>query len=484
MHRLFLQPSTVLGHRSLVNGLVALVLLLGTNQSFAQARLDLPGAINYALSQNRQLVRSALSIDSSGLRGADARTEFQPSIRPDLTARVSGGQRSFGYGLRASKKLISGTELSASSRLLSNPDAPGGVLHEGSIRLEIQQPLFRNFGSLIHGEALVQASNALKSAQRRFLLQKADLVVEVVQTYEKILRLKQQVRSDQQSFKRMDALYRVTKEKELLGRTTRIDTLRVGLLRGQALARLEANQERIAATERDFAELLGFSPDTVFELQPTLLLEFELPQPEEAVRIALENRLDYAEVLQDHGDALRGVRIARRRLLPDVKVSAGHEWLGAGPATLDAIRLDENVWFIRITLETDLNLARERIALGQAKITQTSALQTIELVELSIARQVQQHLLAYRRAQAELKIADRNLDLAARRAKLARRLFALGRADNFSVTDAEVAYLQADNRLLSTRTEASISGYRLSRVLGTLVETPEPLRPPPVNGKQ
>lgn len=469
---------SLIGHRSIVNRLVVFVLFVGALTpliSFAQEPIDIERAIEYALVQNRELVRSALAVDSSELGVRSARTEFQISLRPEASSGFSGDKNPRKYGLTASKKLIWGTELRMSGHELS--DLGDENLHRSSIQLEIEQPIFRNFGTLIHGETTIQANNNLKSARRRFGMQKADLVVEVVTTYENIFRLEHQVRSDRKSFKRMDALCKLTRAKELLGRTTRIDTLRVELLRGQALSRLEANKKRLFSQERDFAELLGFPPDTVFDLKPTPVLDFTVPEFEEAVRVALQNRLDYAQVLQDHNDARRSVRLARKKLLPDLKLILRHKWFGEGQSASEARRFDENVWFFGITTGTDISAGKERVALTRAHIDETSALETIKIVELSIARQVQQHLLAYRRAQEESKLSEQNFHLAESRAKLARRLFELGRGENISVTDAEEAYWQAENQLFAARAESSISGYRMFRVLGTLSEVSEELKP-------
>jgi outer membrane protein TolC len=461
-----------------VKGLFALILSAGVLTpllSFAQEPLDLERAIEYALAQNKQLVRSALAVDSSKLGVKSARTEFQISLRPAASSGLSQDNATRGVGLTASKKLIWGTELRMSGREMS--DSGNGNLHRSSIQFEIEQPIFRNFGALIHGEATVKANQDLKTARRRFVMQKADLVVEVVKSYENIFRLEHLVRSDRESFKRMDALCKLTKAKELLGRTTRIDTLRVELLRGQVLSRLEANQKRLASEERNFAELLGFSPDSVFALKPTPALDFTVPELEEAVRVALHNRLDYAQVLQDYEDAHRSVRIARKKLLPDIKLILRHSRVGEGQSASDARRLDDNVWFFGITAGTDVNAGKERVALAQARIDEASASESIKIVELSIARQVQQHLLDYRRAQEETALSAQNLHLAQSRAKLARRLFELGRGENFSVTDAEEAFLQAENQLFAARAESSISGYRLFRVLGTLIDVSEEIKP-------
>ena len=103
--------------------LLALILSAGVLTpllSFAQEPLDLAHAIEYALAQNKQRVRSALAVDSSKLGVKSAQTEFQISLRPEASSGLSQGQNARGYGLTASKKLIWGTQLRMSGRELSD----------------------------------------------------------------------------------------------------------------------------------------------------------------------------------------------------------------------------------------------------------------------------------------------------------------------------------------------------------------------------
>lgn len=328
---------------------LSLVVLFACLPGYAQEQIDLPRAINYALTRNRELIRSALTSESATLKIKETEAQFQITLGPDVSLTVPGAEPQLGAGLRASKRFLYGTEIGLSGRVQRESNG------EGLLRLEIQQPLFRNFGPLIHGEPIVQATSALKTTRRKFEMQKTDLVVDVVQAYEDIFRLRRQIRSDEESVERMNALYRVTRAKEVLGRTTRADTLRVELLRGQALARLEANRERLSSRQRDFALLLGASPDTIFELAPTPALEFGIPDLEEAVNIALQNRLDYAQVLQDHQDAARGVDLARRQLKPDLRLTLGGQWSPGG-------RTGDGTWFVGLSLGTDYSPTKGRIA--------------------------------------------------------------------------------------------------------------------------
>lgn len=460
---------------SSLKGFGVFILSIVSIQGIGADKIDLPQAINYALTQNRELALSMYGTEYSAFEMTKAETEFQLRFQPDVSLGLSGGRSTVNYGFNASKKLPWGTVLTARSNLQKDrgdTSDPTRIIH----MFEIQQPLFRNFGSLIHKESLIQAGHDLMTAQRQLEMRRADLVVGVVDIYEKILQLKRQVNADKESFSRMDGLYRVTKAKEVLGRTTRIDTLRVELLRGQASLRLKAAQERLQSESSEFAELLGFSPEKNFDLQPTPLLTYKVPAIKEAVHIALQNRMDYAQILQDTEDSQRGEQIAQKNLFPDVSLIARKEWYGQGTNLFKTGSL-ESIWFVGLSVDMDFNLKRERAALGQAYTARAAASKSSEILEISIYRQVSQQILAYNRAMDELKIADRNFNLAKARAKLAQRLFELGRGDNFSVTDSEEAYLNAENQWLSSRAEASRAGYRLSYVLGTLIESPEELKP-------
>lgn len=470
---------TIKRRQTLLVGVASALLGLGQHIACASESIDLSQAINYALTQNKTLVRTALDVDATRFGIDVSQADFRLSVRPQASVNSTGGDNGYSYGLVTSKKLLSGTELSISGGVDEIPDNLNSLgLRQGRrVQVAISQPIFRNFGTLIHGEGLIQSNNDLKTAQRRYELQKNDLVISVVETYESLLRLQRQVQSETDSFERMEQLHRVTEAHERLGQTTRVDTLRVALLRGEAASRLKVAQERLTSTQKDFVELLGFPLDQELELAPVPVLAIDVPEIDEAVRIALENRVDYAQALQDREDALRNVQIARRSLLPDVRLSVGHEWWDQSAGASSALNLDDNVWFFRVSVGTDLNRAIERAKVGNAQLREKSSSELIEIIELSIARLVQQHLLAYRRAIEELDIAERNFDLAASRAELTRRLFTLGRVDNFSVTDAETAFIQSESRLFLAQSESTNSGYRLMRAMGTLVETPGYLKP-------
>ncbi|MCX6565107.1 MAG: TolC family protein [Candidatus Aminicenantes bacterium] len=464
---------------SRIKGIVAVLILagpaaLGIPQERPTEAVDLSGAIRMALARNRDLARSAFGMSINALDVIRAESAFRLDVRPELYLNSEGSRTATGGGLSVSQKLPWGTQASVEG-ILAGSSGDGSPLRQKVLQVEISQPLFRNFGALVQREPVVQARQNYRAALRTLEMEKSALALRVIESYESILQLGRRVLVEQASADRMEKLVRLTRAKEVLGRTTRVDTLRAELLRGQAQFRLETIRETLSFEQRDFAELLGADPDTVFDLKPTVLLEVNVPPLEESLKMALRNRLDYAQALQDGADAARGIRIAGRKLLPGLNLVARKSWT-EGDA-LVSVATSNDHWAVGLSLDMNVNLKEERAALEQARLYGSSADLATGIVELSIAREVNQQRAAYRRARAALGISERNKDLAASRQKLAQRLFELGRGDQFSVTDAEETFLEAENQWLSARAEASLAGFRLLYVLGTLVETPDDLKP-------
>ncbi len=459
-------------HRVRVRPLLVLAWLALVTADAGHARsLDLDDAIELALEQNRSLVIDALDVRAARTGVARAEAEFDVRLRPVLEFGTLDDNETLIVGVETSKRFRTGTEVSVD---LVSEDFDTELGRRARLAVEFNQPLFRRFGRLVNEEPIKRATSALRRAERLYHAERANLVLDVIESYEDIQRLERQVEADDTSLERADELLRSTTAKESLGRTTRIDVLRVELQKGLAASRLAADRERLEAERQAFAELLGLDPDSPVELAGSVMFEVSLPTPAAAVGRALENRLDYAQAIADRDDAERGALIAENLVLPDVRVSGRYERADRALAFADG---DRSRWFLGVSGDTDLNTRAARLDIERAQLQAASAAQRIRVVELGIAREVRQAMLAYRRSRADLKTLDANLENARARLELARRLFEAGRADNFSVTDAEEAFLDAQRDRLSGRASASLAGYDLLHALGVLVDVPAALKP-------
>ena len=212
--------------------------------------------------------------------------------------------------------------------------------------------------------------------------------------------------------------------------------------------------------------------DSAFRLVPPALLDLDVDEPARALAVALSERPDYAQALQDIETGDRQLRLARRNLLPDLRLSARQTVFGEEEEWSDAGRLDQDDWFVGLTADVNLNLRGARLDVARAELDAEAGRQVAEIVRNRLAVEVNSGLSAYRRTRAALELAARNRELAANRAELARALFEAGRASADSVSDAEADGIAAELGELAARRDASVSAYRLLHVLGTLVPAP------------
>jgi outer membrane protein TolC len=453
--------------------LILIVLACGV---FAGQQITLEEAVELALRQNRDLRALQFSLEASGLAVVDAKNEFKWTVYPDGRAGYSDAGASSQIGIGAKRKNTWGSQLEAGASLIDyDEDVENN--HNASVRVGIQQPLLKKRGRLVNEDAIRTAESGVLSARRRLELRRADLVVQVVELHQGLARLQNQIVSDEQSLKRYDRLYRLTRAREAQGRATRVDTLRTEFQRGRAELVLNATREQLESAQKDLADVLAMSPDTEYEAVPAPLMQIDVTDRAVAEGVALSNRLDFADALQALRDARRGILVARANIQPTLDLVTRYARLGTGVTYDDASRLDEEMWFVGLAGDTDLHRRSERLALGRAQIDASSAENQIQLLENSIRRQVQQALISYGRALEQADFAARNCELARDRARLARRLFDIGRSDNFTVTDAEAELFQAETEMLRAKTDSNVTAYRVLRALGTLIEAPEDLKP-------
>ena len=455
----------------------AYFLFAATAQTNAPLALSLQGAVQLALLQNRDLAKLAAAHESALLGRATAETDFSIRARPNGGVSTTSGIQTRQLGLDLVKKTEWGSELEIGGALTKSDISDSDYAARDSIHVALSQPLLRYAGRLVNREGLERASSHIKTALRSLELKKSDIALQVIQTYAEIEQLEAQAVVEQATLARLDKLARLTLARAQQGRATKVDTLRVESQRGDAVTRARTVAEQAAALRLDLAELLGLEPRATLQLAPPPVLAAETQAIEVAVVTALSNRLDLAQVQQDYRDVERGLRIARHMLLPDLKLVTTYERYGQGATVSSASGFDQNNWSIGLQSDGDIGSGRERIAYRQAQLDERTALDDIETTRRLIERQVRQQLLEQARAAAEIGQAQRNRTIAESRLHLARRLFEMGRGDNFTVTDAEQQFQQAQAAWLAAQTEAALAGYKLRRLLGTLIECPDELKP-------
>lgn len=442
----------------------------------AAAELSLDRAINLALTQNRQLIQAGSMLDASqaDLDAADA--GFDVQVTPALTEQRVGGTEFKNYGVTLSKKLVTGGTVSLSATRGDTLLPDGVLIVQPAVNLSLQQPLFKNAGPGVALYPLHAAESKLATAKRKYAQARQDLVSKVVDAYAGLHELEQQVKLDQVNVEQATELSRITREYALVGRAKTLDSMRTDFQLDQVRGRLAADQQRQTAARAELAELMGMPPDSAFETQTVAWPDYQTLDPQQAVQVALANRLDYAQAMQDYDDTLHSLSLARNQTLPGVDVTVGYQRYSSSPLPGSSVPAGGGA-YVGLSSELGGSYTSEKAEVRKADAERAAALEELDLMREQITREVQQGLYAYQEARTENEIAGHAAADAQARLQLARELFHMGRADSFAVTDATEELVASQSSFLTAGTDVVRAGYKLSLILGTLVAPPDELKP-------
>lgn len=442
--------------------------------------MTLNEAIAEALDHNLSLARGGMEVRRAALDIERAEAGFDVTAGPVLRMDTFAGDRQLTYGLEASKPLRSGATVSMSGTQSDRSGGGGAATGDSSyssLSVSINQPLFRRFGRAVAEESIRLAGDQLRAEQRRWEVQKSDLIFELVTLFEDMVRWDMQAAFEEGHAQRLDRLVAIVRARERQGRATRADVLRLELQRGETDTRLTGVRERRSMGARRLAEITGAPADSEFRLEAPPRLDLELPVAEAAMTTALRHRMDYAQACDDAAVARRQAGLAGRNRMPDINL--GLSVRREAPDNFGGM-LGEGETYSSLDARTDGFSWRraDRIGVLRADLQDASATAAVEIRRQSIAREVLQSLADVRRADAEQTIAVRNRKLAADSARVSRRLYDAGRLDDFALADAEQSLAAAENRGFEADSSALLARYKLMRILGTLIEHPEALRAP------
>jgi outer membrane protein TolC len=438
--------------------------------------LALPETIRLALLNNRELKALELTLQTRFLAVGAARSEFEWALRPVGTAQATGDRRDTAYGAEVGRKTEWGTEVRFVGQETGSSVRDMDDVFRDAVTVEIQQPLLRYAGRTANRENVTRAQSQVTAGRRAIELNRTDMVVRAAEAHERVFMLQRQMECESNTLVRLEQFLRLSKAREGQGRESRLNTLRAEQQRDAARLRALQAREQWRSAMAELADFLALPPETPLAVEGGRRLAVEIPGEDTALGIALSNRLDYAQVLQDVQDARRGVRIARQDLLPDLRVLSRYQRLGEGDRGT-ARRMEQEAWFLGLTVGGDLTLKKERIALDQAEVTRQLAELNVDVLRGALARQVLQSVLFQQRAEESVPAARSAYQAARRRVDLARRLFEGGRGSSATLSDAEDELQRAETEWLSAEADASVASYRLLRVLGRLIDYPEDLKP-------
>ena len=443
--------------------------------------VTLVDSLRIATLANRDYVSRSDSLYLSALALTGARFAFGPRFDATLsylTRKASGVDRADASAatLTGSQILPTGGTLSASAASTGTIDREAGedYMTDATLRASLKQPLLRGFGYEASHEVLTQAERDVVYAVRDFARYREEFLLDATRRHFDILAQRVVLRNTEARYADAEFQFRRTQALFEIGRQDKLEVLRA-----------ENDLLRVQNDLIDARDALGLQVDQMkvfLGLPTTVKFEFaeEVPQflrvdvsLATAVEAALANRFDLMNARDRLEDAVRGLRIARQNLYPDLSLEAS--WTGTslpGPGYRDHAFHDQ-VGSVGLVLEIPLQQTLERNAFRSAEIALDRQRRDYEKFRDDVVVEVRQTLRALRKASDSLTIQDKIIVVEDKRTEKANLDFEAGRIGNRDLLEAKRSLLDARNERVRRAVQYELARINLERAMGTLEVEPD-----------
>jgi outer membrane protein len=435
--------------------------------------LTLENSITRALNYNRQLVASVDARLKSQFGVVLADSNFNIQISPNGQAGYAGGGRagsgpSLGGGFDLSKKFTPGTVFTVSPSV-----AKIGRHYHTDLRAVISQPLLRGFGQDYQLSPLKGAEFALRSASRALYIAQLQLVTRTIQALYEVIKAKKAVLLNEESFSRIIRFHQAAKLKERIGLSDALDVYRAEIELRHAQDDLTSSQERLQETEDALRELLALPLNTCIEVNvPLNYLENDIGL-DEAISLALKNRIEISQAEDQVQENYRLSRIAKKNLYPDLNLVMNYSNCGTDEIFSRACtRHRESTWGIGFTTSTDFDPVGDRVAYEQSLVGIQGANRGAEQAQATVILEVKKALRHLERTDKRILLQAEQIKTAEGELYLSQLKFDRGMADNFNIIQAEKSFRSAQLSYWSALIDHIVGEYQFLLALGLLTDKP------------
>ncbi len=446
--------------------------------------LTLPRALETALANNNTMQTYRESVRTTALSLEAVRRGYGPQWMASMAAvqresgitlddfRTTNQNTSITQTLGVSQILPFGGDLSLglTGGYNQNNDVDG--IFAPRLSISLAQPLLRGAGRDLQQEPLTQAKRKLLYSLRNYRTQSETFAISIIGDFLGIQLLEQKIGNLKEKSDAYEKLLKRSKAFYDLGEETRLEVLRVtqeGFLVQQDIL----NQDLECRNRRALFEInLGLPPTDSLVLAKAVIPGKKLDiDRAEAVRTALEKRVDIRTATDAVEDARRTLKFAKRNLLPDLDLNLRANLANSNSrSSAGVINDDYSAGFV---LSLPLEQTSERLALYQASISLRQAERTLEWLKNTVTASIHNSINTIQASENAIAIQGMIVESGAKRVEVAKILIAQQRASNRELIEAKNALVNATNNRLDLQLAHYLAILRLKRDMGVLDLHPE-----------
>jgi outer membrane protein len=296
-----------------------------------------------------------------------------------------------------------------------------------------------------------------------------DVVLQVKQAFYDVLRAQELVRVAEESLRNAEVRRKLAQAAVDAGVSPKLDVMRAEAAVAAAEQAVITARNALQLAKSAFNNVLGRRVDEPVELLP---VDEQVPESADFNQYLQEALAKRPEMIQANlGISLaeKQITAAKRDQLPTVVVRGQWDFnlktstfqpRESSFTTIAAVQF--KIWD---SGQTQGRVEQARADVDKAKIT-------IENVREGIALEVRSAYLGLQEAREKVAVAEKGLQAATESLRVARLRYEAGVSNQLELSDAELAYTQAEQNLVNARYDLRVAWARLEKAMGRYAQTP------------
>lgn len=430
----------------------------------------LEDCVNRALQASRGILDAEVTALSADYSIAAAQAAFELRLFPTASASTTSGSDEDDF-VTAGFDLVKRTRTGATASLSPSISRISGD-YSGGYVASISQPLLRGRQREFVENALDGTRYFARASRRSLYLTQVSTTLATVSSVMDVVRLREARRLGEEAAERALGHVRAARARERAGLANGLDVVRASQQATRAADALNTAQQAYGDALDSLRLLLALPLDVPLVVEAPLVVEDITITAEEALRLALANRVELEQAEDDVNEALRRSRVAAIDTQPDLNLNLSVAQFGSGPNVGEGLELDGPSLTVGLGSTSDLWRTVERARLAQTKLSTQVVRRRMELQRDQVIRDVRRALRDLERDTERIALQETQVDQATGKLRAARIKFERGVATNFDLIEAEEELRSAEVSLITAVAATMVDGYALRAALGTLVERP------------
>jgi outer membrane protein len=296
-----------------------------------------------------------------------------------------------------------------------------------------------------------------------------EVVLQVKQAFYDVLRAQELVKVAEEALQNAEVRRRLAQAAVDAGVSPKLDVMRAEAAVAAAQQAVITARNALQLAKSAFNNVLGRRVDEPVELLP---VEEQVPESADFNQYLQEALAKRPEMIQANlGISLaeKQITAAKRDQLPTVVVRGQWDFnlktstfqpRESSFTTIAAVQF--KIWD---SGQTQGRVEQARADVDKAKIT-------IENVREGIALEVRNAYLGLQEAREKVAVAEKGLQAATESLRVARLRYEAGVSNQLELSDAELAYTQAEQNLVNARYDLRVAWARLEKAMGRYAQTP------------